>query len=568
MSFESLNNNDKSLFPDQEVEPEDDDSWQVSYLDIITILLGFLVILLSFSELNNGESFSVSELFKSSLSETEFITTPIEDIKKELESLLEPEIEQGQLEIFRELNDVKIRFKSDDLYSSGSAQLQGNATEILSRVLDAFKLISYDDFEIDVEGHTDNVPISSANFASNWELSTSRASNIVKYFSEQGLPQKRLKASGYADSRPLVEFDQEGNPYPANKDKNRRVVLRLFYSSPEQFAKSSSDSSNTDQAQNSLTEDEELNASIDDINEATQQDEELVNSNQEEEPQTPSLPKEPVVNVTPKEEPRPAQKLSRPANSGYFENGCRYSIQIGGFESFSSSFNFSTEAENKTGLKFEILYNNSLFSSRTLSSSSFLETIALQETIEENLGSDQVIGFVQQCYDNGRNRPQPLKYQIQLAFFQNEQNALSLVETIKKEFNIDAVIEQKSLQAYTVLTSPINTISNAQSTLETIKNIDMLSGAFIKYDPNLVSEYSFNYQIQLGSFSTKQEVDMLAQRLKEEMNVQSSIKTFSSGRYYLVTRPYTNWEEVSELYNILDGDTSELSPIVYLIERV
>lgn len=249
MNLETPNNNDKSLFPDQEAEDEDDDSWQVSYLDIITILLGFLVILLSFSELNNGESFSVSELFKSSLNESEFITTPIEDIKIELESLLEPEIEQGQLEIFRELNDVKIRFKSDDLYTSGSAQLQDGATEILNRVLAAFKLISYTDFEIDVEGHTDNVPISSSSFDSNWELSTSRASNVVRYFNRMGISQERLKASGYADSRPLVEFDEEGNPYPANKDKNRRIVLRLFYSNPDQYAVNTIDSTITTEDQ-------------------------------------------------------------------------------------------------------------------------------------------------------------------------------------------------------------------------------------------------------------------------------------------------------------------------------
>ena len=247
MSFETSNNNKKSLFPDQEVEDEDDDSWQVSYLDIITILLGFLVILLSFSELNNGESFSVSELFKSSQNETEFITTPIEDIKIELESLLEPEIEQGKLEIFRELNDVKIRFKSDDLYASGSAQLQDGATEILNRVLASFKLISYTDFEIDVEGHTDNVPISTSSFESNWELSTSRASNVVRYFNRMGISQERLKASGYADSRPLVEFDEEGNPYPANKDKNRRIVLRLFYSNPDQYSTNNIDSTTVEE---------------------------------------------------------------------------------------------------------------------------------------------------------------------------------------------------------------------------------------------------------------------------------------------------------------------------------
>lgn len=569
MNIESPNKNDKSLFPDLELEPEDDDSWQVSYLDIITILLGFLVILLSFSELNNGESFSVSELFKSSINETEFITTPIEDIKEELENLLEPEIEQGKLEIFRDLNDVRIRFKSDDLYTSGSANLQPEATQILNRVLAAFKLIRYDDFEIDVEGHTDNVPITSAAFASNWELSTSRASNIVKYFSQMGIPQERLKASGYADSRPVVEFDQEGNPYPASKDQNRRVVLRLYYSSPEQIAKADSLSTidktldnNEEDASNSDNS-EELASS-----EAPVENEEpLLSENTEPDPpiDNTSVEKPEAETTTPRQA---NQEQITTSNSGNFENGCRYSIQVGSFESFANSLEFTKEVESLTGVSLEIMYNNVLFSTRTVSNSSFLETIGLQETIDERLGDDQVSGFVQQCYDNGRLRPQPLQYQIQLAFFQNEQNAINFKERLSSEYNVESVIEQKSLQAYTILTLPISNISATQKRLDFIQSIDELSGAFIKFDPQTVTDYTFNYQIQLGSFALKQEADVLAKRLRDEMNVQSSIKTLSSGRYYLVTRPYSDWDEITNLYGVFERDSSPLSPVIYLIERI
>lgn len=581
MSVDQANNTDNSLYPKQELESEDDDSWQVSYLDIITILLGFLIILLSFSDLNDGEPFSVSELFKSSLNETEFITTPIDNIKEELEALLAPEIEQGKLEIFRELNDVRIRFKSDDLYTSGNAQLEDEASEILNRVLAAFKLISYNDFEIDVEGHTDNVPISSSSFESNWELSTARASNIVKYFSNMGIEQDRLKASGYADSRPLVEFDQQGNPYPASKDKNRRVVLRLFYSGiPERVAENDS-TSNSEEVQ--PTENDAIVQQNEEESAPTEvQEESIVSNNQEDlakDTETQAEPNTETEKAAPNETTDrnniastpnniSSRQENRSSNTGNFENGCRYSVQVAGFESFSSSLSFSKQAKESTGLEFEILYNNSLFSIRTKSQRSLTETISVQRTIKENLDANQITGFVQQCYNDGNTRPQPLKYQIQLGFFQNEQNANSFRETLANQYNIEAVIEQKSVQAYTVLTTAIDDIATAQRTLDRIKNIEELNGAFIKFDPGTVSEYTFNYQIQLGSFTTKQEVDLLAKRLRDELNVQSSIKTFSNGRYYLVTRPYSNWDEVSELYTTLDQDSSELSPVIYLIERV
>ncbi|OAN62033.1 hypothetical protein A8B79_03580 [Balneola sp. EhC07] len=577
MSLDQSNNTKNSLYPKQEIESEDDDSWQVSYLDIITILLGFLVILLSFSDLNDGEPFSVSDLFKSSLNETEFITTPIENIKEELEGLLAPEIEQGKLEIFRELNDVRIRFKSDDLYSSGSATLENEASEILNRVLAAFRIISYNDFEIDVEGHTDNVPISSANFDSNWELSTSRASNIVKYFSEMGIAQERLKASGYADSRPLVEFDEQGNPYPASKDKNRRVVLRLFYSSPEQMAKADSVSTDQESSEPELgSNDESTNAEaeVPEESDAVNSSDDLARTDVQAESNEEAIAEEteepPVQISAPTSTPTvPVSKAEiRNVNTGNFENGCRYSVQAGGFESFFNSLAFSKETEQKTGYEFEIMYNNSLFSTRTASSTSFSETMALQSTIEEKLGKSQITGFVQQCYNNGKERPQALKYQIQLAFFQNEQGALSFKETLAQEYNIEAVVEEKSLQAYTVLTASINDISTALQRLEAIQNIEILKDAFIKYDPSTVSEYTFTYQIQLGSFSSKQEVDQLSERLRSEMNVQSSIRTFSNGRYYLLTRPFSDWDEINELYTILDRDSSELSPVMYLNERI
>ncbi|XWN38646.1 MAG: OmpA family protein [Balneola sp.] len=579
MSLDQTNNTKNSLYPKQEVENEDDDSWQVSYLDIITILLGFLIILLSFSDLNNGEPFSVSELFKSSVNETEFITTPIENIKEELENLLEPEIQQGKLEIFRELNDVRIRFKSDDLYSSGSAQLEDDASEILNRILAAFKLISYDDFEIDVEGHTDNVPISTSSFESNWELSTSRASNIVRYFKEKGISQERLKASGYADSRPLVEFDEQGNPYPASKDKNRRVVLRLFYSSPEQLSKAETDTVDTIQesTENELTQNAAISepepsedlSSADLSNESTVQNEDNETTSTEEAlaptneaDETPV--QNPVTTTTSKTSSKPEANTEI---TGNFENGCRYSVQAGSFESFNNSFNFSGEAEQKTGYKFEVLYNNASFSSRTAGSRSLTQTLALQKTIKEELGEDQIAAIVQQCYDNGRERPQALRYQIQLAFFQNEQSAIAFIETLSPEYDIEALIEQKSLQAYTVITPSIGDITTAQQRLSDIKNIESLNGAFIKFDPSTVSDYTFSYQIQLGSFSSKQEVDQLAERLTSEMNVQSSIRTFSNGDYYLLTRPYSDWDEIEEIYSVLESDSSELSPVLYMNER-
>lgn len=224
------NTNKNSLYPDQNFDQHDDYDWQVSYLDVFTILLGFLFILLSFSDLDTLSATSISELYKSSTEESRYITTPIEKILDELKIVLDQEIETGNLEIERDLNDIRIRFSSDDLYRSGSATLQPGAGKLTTDVLKAIKKLPYNDLHIDVEGHTDNTPITTQSYPSNWELATARASNIVKHIAHMGINAKRLKASGYGDSRPRVpNQDSLGNPISKNKDLNRRIVIRLYY---------------------------------------------------------------------------------------------------------------------------------------------------------------------------------------------------------------------------------------------------------------------------------------------------------------------------------------------------
>jgi chemotaxis protein MotB len=87
---------------------------------------------------------------------------------------------------------------------------------------------SYEKYFINVEGHTDDIPIKTARFPSNWELSAARASSVVRYFISLSLNSSRLSASGYADTKPkLPNSDLTGNVLKQNQAANRRVVLRL-----------------------------------------------------------------------------------------------------------------------------------------------------------------------------------------------------------------------------------------------------------------------------------------------------------------------------------------------------
>ena len=121
-----------------------------------------------------------------------------------------------------------IDINSAAFFDRGSATLTAAGVVVLHDVASNLKAQQYKDYMITVEGHTDDTPIHTAQFPSNWELSTSRASAVVRYFLEQGLSAQHLRAAGYADSFPKApNRTATGEAIPANQATNRRVVIKL-----------------------------------------------------------------------------------------------------------------------------------------------------------------------------------------------------------------------------------------------------------------------------------------------------------------------------------------------------
>lgn len=209
---------------------EGQDAWLLTYSDVITLLLAFFVVLIAVSYVDLNLFEQLKSGLRSEISKTERVKTPLAEIKKDLDRLLAEEKERGVVDITLDRSGIKLFFYSNFFYDSGEATMLSQGKAIIDKVLQALNEIGYYQFKIDVEGHTDDVPISTARFPSNWELSVSRASNVVKYFIEHDIDSERLKASGYADTRPLVaNRDSLGNPIPENRARNRRILIRIYY---------------------------------------------------------------------------------------------------------------------------------------------------------------------------------------------------------------------------------------------------------------------------------------------------------------------------------------------------
>lgn len=139
----------------------------------------------------------------------------------ELKEQLEKEIEEGLLEVETEQTKIIIRIQEKGSFPSGRATLNPGFFEVVSKITN---IIADTPGKIIVAGHTDNIPISTQRFRSNWELSSARAVTVVHaMLSNSGMDQERILVEGHADSHPLVPNDSRDN-----RAKNRRVELIIL----------------------------------------------------------------------------------------------------------------------------------------------------------------------------------------------------------------------------------------------------------------------------------------------------------------------------------------------------
>ncbi|MGK0404986.1 MAG: chemotaxis protein MotB [Oleispira sp.] len=219
---ESVSNKQRGLRRRRPNFEDSSSSWLITYSDAITLLLAFFVMILSVSDLNQGKIEALQEGL-SEMMTGESPPTPFTNIKRGLEGLIENNNLQDQISVTLDTKGVKIEFANVALYQSGSADIKSDAITTLQQVTQVIRETSHNTHMVEVEGHTDDLPINTEKFPSNWELSSVRAINVVKYLLTQGIEKERLKAAGYADSRP--KENKLNLPLDQQREDNRRIVI-------------------------------------------------------------------------------------------------------------------------------------------------------------------------------------------------------------------------------------------------------------------------------------------------------------------------------------------------------
>ena len=212
--------------PPQEAAELPNEDWLVTYADAITLLMAFFVLMFSVSEPNTEKFESVTAGIVESLSR-ETVPSPFKDIREELSSAVTEG--EGQSDSVSSTNrGVTQEFKGGKIFGPGAAIVLPEAEPLLDRVAQLVTLLGNSNYRVEVEGHTDDTPISTAQFPSNWELSAQRASAVVRFLISRGVRADRMVAIGYADTRPKVPHqDDDGNPIIENRETNRRIVIKI-----------------------------------------------------------------------------------------------------------------------------------------------------------------------------------------------------------------------------------------------------------------------------------------------------------------------------------------------------
>ncbi|WP_104203799.1 OmpA/MotB family protein [Billgrantia saliphila] len=203
----------------------DGEGWLVSYLDVLTLLITLFVLLLSLS--GNGLT---PHGERQGGTASQIITPQAEAAARLVASSglkprhdgLQPRFAGLDIEgvsVAEGQQGITLRIDDNLLFASGQAALTGQGREVLGHLLEILQSF---DGEISVEGHTDDIPIATTRFPSNWELSSARAIAVLRYLTELGLGAERLRAVGYAETRPL-----ESNATVQGRASNRRVELML-----------------------------------------------------------------------------------------------------------------------------------------------------------------------------------------------------------------------------------------------------------------------------------------------------------------------------------------------------
>jgi len=235
---------------EEEIQEEPDEGappWVMTFADLVTLLMVFFILLFAMGSIEDEKWRLIKDSLKSALGEDvipeagtregldvikdllaetavigvdevgAMVAKEVEDIASEVEEFVYKNKLAGQVEVSSDGRGAVITVSDVVLFQAGQANVGKAGQDVLKKVFDLLKQFDYD---VKIEGHTDNIPINSKEFPSNWELSAARAAQVARMLVKAGFPPEKLSVEGFAEFHPKVPNDS-----PENRAVNRRIEI-------------------------------------------------------------------------------------------------------------------------------------------------------------------------------------------------------------------------------------------------------------------------------------------------------------------------------------------------------
>ncbi|MBU1223925.1 MAG: flagellar motor protein MotD [Gammaproteobacteria bacterium] len=228
--------------------------WLISYADFITLLFAFFVVMYAISAVSEskyrvlasslGDAFGKAPSEEAPVPQLTPATLPpdvrqrtlkqqqaieeqahMTEVASSLMDVMAPLVKEGKVRVTQSRRGVSIEMDANVLFEPGRAELEPQSLTVLRAVAESLKK---EPFNLEITGHTDDVPIRNSVFASNWELSAVRATSVVRLLADNGIAPERLLAIGREASKPLAS-----NNTAEGRARNRRVELMILSGLPD-----------------------------------------------------------------------------------------------------------------------------------------------------------------------------------------------------------------------------------------------------------------------------------------------------------------------------------------------
>jgi len=213
------------------------DRWLLSYADFVTLLLAFFVAMYAVSTVDAKKLAPAASSLRSAFDGAHRQAGPLpildggsvvpqeppvlDEVRDELSRVLADALSAGRLELIEDSRGLVVSLPESATFAPASTDITTGALELIARVAAAVQPFGQ---SLRIEGHTDNVPIHTREFRSNWELSTARAATVIRFLIERvGFDPRRLSAAGYGEFHPRADNDSA-----EHRARNRRVDIVIL----------------------------------------------------------------------------------------------------------------------------------------------------------------------------------------------------------------------------------------------------------------------------------------------------------------------------------------------------